>query len=175
MKTYNSSNFFKQTFCEFHRVDNVTLPENTCFKSKSESKYYYTSVGVYRISNHWGRVANCRWKLITNENYKNQQEVIGFAKWTDFYPLNSSEKLFYIEIDFDNKLCKIQPKQENSTQNLFSYLTAQKKAKQIKQLFKDAKWAKYYDLDINELRFQIISKLINSEKSLSEIKLGLKD
>ena len=99
MKTYNSTNFFKHTFCEFQQVDDFTFLEKTNYKSKSESSYFYTDEGVYRKSNHWGRVANCRWKLISNENYKNQQIVIGFAKWIDFYPINSSEKIFFIDVN----------------------------------------------------------------------------
>jgi len=42
--------------------------------------------------------------------------------------------------------------------------------KQITQLFKDDKWAKHFDLEIEELRFKIISQYINSERSLPEIK-----
>lgn len=175
MKTYNSTNFFKHTFCEFNQVNNFNFPEKINYKSKSESQYFYTKEGVFRKSNHWGRVANCRWKLISSEKYKNQIAVIAFANWSDFYPINSSEKLFYIKIDFENKLSKIKPKKENNNQHLYSYLTAQKKVKQIQQLFKDSKWAKYYDLNINELRYQIITKFINSEKPLNEIKLEFKN
>ena len=96
LKTYNQTNFFKHTFCEFHQVDDFDFPENTTYKSKSESIYFYTNEGVFRKSNHWGRVANCRWKIIANENFKNQQIVIGFAKWIDFHPINSREKSYFI-------------------------------------------------------------------------------
>ena len=170
MKTYNQTNFFKYTFCEFTEVDNFIFPENKNYKSKSESLYFYTEEGVYRKSNHWGRVANSRWKLIAKENYKNQNTVIGFAKWNSFYPINSSEKTFFIEVNFDEKMTKIQPKKEDSNQYSFNYSEAQKKMKQITQLFKDDKWAKHFDLEIEELRFKIISQYINSERSLQEIK-----
>ena len=170
MKTFHHKNFFKHTFCEFQQVKNFEFPEETIYKSKSESIYFYTDEGVYRKSNHWGRVANCRWKIIANKNYKNQQIVIGFAKWKSFYPINSSEKTFLIEVNFDEKMTKIQPKKEDSTQYSFNYSEAQKKMKQITQLFKDDKWAKHFDLEIEELRFKIISQYINSERSLQEIK-----
>jgi len=171
LKTYNQANFFKHTFCEFQEVDNFEFPENTNYKSKSESMYFYTDEGVYRKSNHWGRVANCKWKIITNEHYKNQQIVIGFAKWSNFYPLNSIEKIFYIEVDFQKKVARIQSKKEKSASKLFTFPEAQKKIKQINHLFKDDKWAIYFEKEVDDLRNEIISEYINSDKTLQEIKL----
>jgi hypothetical protein len=101
---------------------------------------------VYRKSNHWGRVANCRWKLLANEDYKNQQIGIGFANWTDFYPINSNEKMFFINVDFIKKIVKIKPKKENSTNHLFTFSEANRRIKQITHLFKDNKWTHYFDL-----------------------------
>ncbi|WP_299061823.1 hypothetical protein [uncultured Polaribacter sp.] len=174
MKTYNKTNFFKHTFCEFKQVDDFQFPENTNYKSKSESMYFYADEGVYRKSNHWGRVANCRWKLFTKDTYKNQQTVIGFAKWTDFYPINSKEKIFFIDVDFEEKTAKIQPKKELLNHYLFTFSEAQNKIKQITHLFKDDKWAKYFDLELNDIRLKIISAFINSDKTLQEIKQSFK-
>ncbi|WP_144896562.1 hypothetical protein [Lutibacter sp. Hel_I_33_5] len=174
MKTYNQTNFFKHTFCEFQQVDDFEFPENTNYKSKSESIYFYTEEGVFRKSNHWGRVANCRWKLISDENYKNQQTVIGFAKWTNFYPINSTEKTFYIKVDFESKTARIQPKKEKSTNYLFTFSEAQNRTKKINHLFKDNKWASYFNEEIETLRFNIISKFINTNKTFQEIKLAYK-
>ena len=174
MKTYNSTNFFKHTFCEFQQVDDFTFLEKTNYKSKSESSYFYTDEGLYRKSNHWGRVANCRWKLISNSKYKNQQIVVGFAKWTDFYPINSSEKIFFIEVDFDEKTAKLQPKKVNTKQHLFAYSEAQKRIKQIHHSLKDDKWTKYFDLETEEIRFKVITEFINSDKILQEIKQNFK-
>ena len=170
LKTYNKTNFFKHTFCEFSQIDDFNFPEDTNYKSKSDSFYFYTDKGVYRKSNHWGRVANCRWKLISNKNYKNQNIVIGFAKWSDFYPINSSEKIFFIEVDFENKSAKLQSKKEEVVKYLFTFSEAQNRIKQINHLFKDDKWAKYFDKNINELYFEVISELINSDKTLQEVK-----
>ena len=172
LKTYNKNNFFKHTFCEFTQIEDFDFPLDTNYKSKSESMYFYTDEGVYRKSNHWGRVANCRWKLTANEEYKNQQIVIGFAKWVDFYPINSAGKIFFIEVDFNNKSAKIQPKKENSTNHLFTFPEAQKRIKQITHLFSNDKWAKYFDQDTDDLYFEIISKFMNSDKTLQEIKRG---
>ncbi|MCL7763268.1 hypothetical protein MPF19_07565 [Polaribacter sp. Z014] len=171
MKTYNKTNFFKHTFGEFKQIENFKFPEDTNYKSKSESMYFYTNEGVYRKSNHWGRVANCRWKLISNDNYKNQQIVIGFAKWTDFYPINSTEKIFYIDANFEEKTAIIQPKKEGSKNYLFTFSEAQNRIKQITQLFKDDKWANYFDEDIETIRYKIITEFINSTKTLQDIKL----
>ncbi|WP_087565094.1 hypothetical protein [Polaribacter sp. SA4-10] len=173
MKTYNQHNFFKHTFCEFIQVDDFEFPEDTNYKSKSESSYFYTEEGVYRKSNHWGRVANCRWKLISNDSYKNQKNVIGFAKWIDFYPINSSEKIYFIDVDFKNKSAKIQTKKENSINYLFTFSEAQKKIKQINHLFSDDKWTKYFDATIDDLYFEIVSEFINSDKTLQQIKLEI--
>ena len=174
MKTFNQTNFFKHTFCEFTQVDDFVFPENKNYKSKSESMYFYSNEGVYRKSNHWGRVANCRWKLISNGKYKNQSIVIGFAKWCDFYPINSNEKNFFIEVDFDLKTAKIQSKKENTSNYLFSFSEVQKRIKQITHLFNDDKWTQYYDKNIDELYFIVISEYINSNKTLQEIKRTLK-
>ena len=174
MKTYNQTNFFKHTFCEFIQVSDFEFPKNTNYKSKSESTYFYNDEGVYRKSNHWGRVANCRWKLLANTDYKNQQTVIGFAKWSNFYPINSTEKLFYIDVNFDKKLANIKLNKKAYTKHLFTFSETQQRIKQIHHLFKDDKWAKHYDLEIDELRFNIISEFINSDTTLREIKQRFK-
>ena len=174
MKTYNQTNFFKHTFCEFQEVDDINFIDKPCYKSKSESLYHYTKEGVYRKSNHWGRVANCRWKLISSNNYKNQQTVIGFAKWSDFYPIHSSEKNFFININFQEKTVQIQPKNKNSNHYLFTFSEAKKRQKQIQHLLKNDKWATYYNLEILEIKCKVITAFINSDKSLQEIKRSFK-
>ena len=170
MKTYNKTNFFKHTFCEFSQIDDFDFPEDTNYKSKSDSMYFYSDDGVYRKSNHWGRVANCRWKLVSNENYKNQNIVIGFAKWEDFYPINSSEKIFFIEVDFEKKSSKLQSKKGNSANYVYTFSEAQFRIKQINYLFKDDKWVRYFDKNIEDLYFEIISEFINSDKTLQQVK-----
>ena len=173
LKKYNSTNFFKHTFCEFQQVDDFNFPDKINYKSKSESSYFYTDEGVYRKSNHWGRVANCRWSLIANDAYKNQQEVIGFAKWTDFYPTNSTEKIFFIAVDFACESAKIQIANTNQNAFLFSFSEAQKRKKQIHQLFKNDAWLQYYDSNIVMLKKEVIRALTSSNRSLVEIKTKL--
>ena len=55
---------FKKTFCVFQevgieKIENLQLQ----YDSKSGSKYYYSKEGMYRLSNHWGRLANSKWRL----------------------------------------------------------------------------------------------------------------
>lgn len=101
---YNRRNFHSHTFCVWREVLFSDIQDlKTDFESKSGSKYFFTNRGVYRISNHWGRAANCRWQLVPLENFKNQQIRIGFANWTDFYPNDEISKLFYIRVDLVTK------------------------------------------------------------------------
>tara|TARA_B110000014_G_C20114272_1_gene587990 strand:+ start:1619 stop:2152 length:534 start_codon:yes stop_codon:yes gene_type:complete len=177
MKIYTKYNFFKYTYCEFHEVSEDIFKNNVAhYKSKSNSKYHYTSEGVYRYSNHWGRVANCRWKLLANEGFKNQINHLGFAKWTDFFEINSTDKLFYIQVNFEEKKVCFKHKELDNTNSifLFSAEEAQKRQKQIRVLLKENQWAKYYDEDIDVLRFSIISELISNNKTLQELKLAYK-
>jgi len=174
LKVYNQFNFFKHTFCEFQQVNKFDFPEETNYKSKSESMYFYTDEGVYRKSNHWGRVANCRWKIMANATYKNQQIVTGFAKWANFYPINSNEKIFFIAVDFEEKTAILQPKPAASVRCFFTFSEAQKRIKEITYLFKEDAWAKYFETEIKELRFKIISEYMRSERSIQEVKRGFK-
>ena len=175
MKTYNSSNFFKHTFCEFHQVDDFEFPKNTNYKSKSESQYFYTKKGVYRKSNHWGRVANCRWKLNKKGNYKNQKTVIGFANWSDFYPINSNKKLFTIKVDFEKESVKIKSNNNLIQLHKFSFNEALKREQKIKNLFKEKSWATYFNIEKEKVIKKVITEFITSDKSLQEIKNELKN
>ena len=50
---------------------------------KSGSSYWYTSEGVYRNSDHWGRkIASCSWWI----NEENPRRTTGFIKWEDLKP-----------------------------------------------------------------------------------------
>lgn len=178
MKTYHHSNFFKYTYCEFEQVsDDFFLNNKPHYTSKSGSNYFYTDEGVYRYSNHWGRVANCRWKISGIEDYKNQCYYVGYSNWLDFYPLNNFEKTFYLEQNLENDIPKIYRVKEGSSSAcyLMTLEFAQKRLKQIKSLFKDYKWAQYYNQDIELVRKQLITKLINSEESLQKLKQSLKN
>lgn len=175
MKTYHSKNFHKHTFCLWKEVSQTDFElQQLQFKSKSGSEYYFTEEGVYRISNHWGRVANCRWKLIPLAEYKNQSTKIGFACWTDFYPNDETAKLFFIQVDFEQKTVdffhKDMPFYDGKAVLRNAAETA-KTIKTIKQILNEEDWAKYLEYkDLEELMIGVIEKILNSNLSLNEIK-----
>ncbi|WP_440122154.1 hypothetical protein [Tenacibaculum sp. Ill] len=173
---YHKFNFYRSTYCEFEmqRI-NFFDDMKAHFQSKSGSYYYYTEDGVFRYSNHWGRVANCRWKIQGIDNYKNQQYYVGYANWSSFYPLNSIDKVFYLEVDYTKAKASIKRVQEGLEDNYFlmnSELVHQR-LKQVQTLFKEYKWARYYEEDIDVLRKKIINKLVTTNKTLQQIKLEL--
>lgn len=179
-KKYNKTNFHKHTFCEFIEVDVAAIPNiEWHYKSKSGSGYCFTEEGLYRISNHWGRAANCRWRLISNSNSKinNSQARIGYAKWTDFYPNNETEALFYIDVNFDTKEVTFQHKNNPNYDGKALLRNASETAKvirQIKEILESDTWAKYLDFDdLEQLRNEIILKLIQTSTSFAEIKRSL--
>ncbi|NQY07147.1 MAG: hypothetical protein HRT68_13410 [Flavobacteriaceae bacterium] len=173
MKRYTRENFFKHTYCEFETVTQTAVVDlKLYYHSKSDSQYYYTDQGVYRYANHWGRVANCRWRLLGSEEFKNQKYHLGFAKWTDFLPMNDTDKLFFIVVDIATKKVNFQHKlsREYSNEFLFTALNAKKRVKHIRGLFKNDKWVNYFEKDADELRALIITDYITSNKNLQEIK-----
>lgn len=184
LKKYNKTNFHKHTFCEFIEVDTNAIPNiEWHYKSKSGSGYCFTEEGVYRISNHWGRAANCRWRLISNlranssSKINNSQHRIGYAKWTDFYPNNETENLFYVQVNFDTKEATFQHKNNPNYDGKAVLRNASETAKvirQIKEILETDTWAKYLDFDhLEELRKEIILKLINTSMTLQTLKKDL--
>ncbi len=173
---YHKFNFYRNTYCEFAMQEVIFFDEMKAhFQSKSGSYYYYTEDGVFRYSNHWGRVANCRWKIQGINQYKNQKYYVGYANWSDFYPLNSTDKVYYLEVDYQ-KACVVIKRIKNDKEEKYFLMTADfahKRLKQIQTLFKEYKWASYYNAEIEELRKNIIDKLITTNKSLQELKLQL--
>jgi hypothetical protein len=175
MKTYTKLNFHKHTFClwrevPFAEIENLPLSH----KSKSGSGYVFKEVGVYRISNHWGRAANCRWRLIANEDFKSQQTKVGFANWFDFYPNDETSKLFFIKVNYDNVEVnfyhKVSPDYEENYALRNACETA-KTIKIIKEILTETAWSKYLQFDdLDELRKEIVWQLITTEKSFLEIK-----
>jgi hypothetical protein len=177
-KNYHNSKFFKHTFCEFKLVSNDFFVDHKAhYKSKSGSSYFYTDAGVFRYSNHWGRVANCRWNISGISNYKNQNYYVGYANWADFYPLNNPSKSFYLEVNTKNGETTLHKYDENDTTShfLMTLEFAQTRMKQIRMLFKDYKWALYYQEDIANVRAALITKLINSDVPLQKLKQELKN
>lgn len=178
MRIYNKHNFHKHTFCLFQQVDNSVLADlNLNYKSNSGSEYYFTENGVFRKSNHWGRAANCRWRLISNSKYKNQNEIIGFALWSDFYSNNETEKLFYIELnEMTNEVHFNHKNNPNYTNEILRNASeTAKRIKEIKDVLQSDSWAKYLNLDdFDAKKSKILSELVNTSESFVNLKSKLK-
>lgn len=79
--SYTKDNFYVDTFGNFDMVD--TPNSNPDFISRSDSKYWYTSEGVIRYSDHWGQeIRSCSWYLENKEH--EGDSLTGFCKWEDF-------------------------------------------------------------------------------------------
>lgn len=144
------------------------------YRSQSGSEYIFTPEGLYRISNHWGRVANCHWRLIPLAQFKNQNTIVGFAEWADFYSNDDTSKLFFIKVDFETQDVNFYHKLSSDNHEKVILRNAKETAKMIqviKQVLTEINWAKYlqYD-DLEVLRKKVIEELVNSEKSFLEIK-----
>lgn len=176
-KQYNRTNFHKHTFCVFAEMPLELIAElKPNFRSKSGSSYYFTEQGVYRLSNHWSRVANCRWRLEANlELQLNLSKTkLGYAKWTDFFQDNDNEKLYFIRVDFENKTAQFFHKASSNYDSTFVLRTASETMKtiqQIRKLLAENAWAKYliHD-DIEVIRQEIIQKLITTATTFQDIR-----
>ena len=171
-------NAFKNTFCVFEEVPMTRIEGlKAQFNSKAGSTYFYTDKGMYRLSHHWGRLANSKWRLIAAPALSASKTKLGFAAWETFYPDNATEKLYYIAVDYEQGLVnyehKNNPQYDNEAILRTSFETT-KKIKQIRNLFELTSWAKYYDCeDIDVLRKTIIDQLIFTDNSLEDIKKSL--
>lgn len=177
-REYLQPNAFKNTFCVFKEVSVQEIENKKIdFKSKSGSSYYYTKLGMYRMSNHWGRLANSKWRLEPLEFETSNKFKLGFALWTDFYPDNAIEELYYIEIDFELKKVNYQhknnPNYDKKAVLRTSFNTA-KKIKQIRNLLNLTSWANHFHYHkLDDLRKLIITELIYTVKPLEDIKRNL--
>lgn len=174
-KIYGRHNFHKHTFCIWKEVAHDEISDlKINYTSQSGSRYIFIDKGLYRISNHWGRVANCHWRLIPLSEFKSQHNIIAFANWSDFYSNDDTSKLFFIQADLEKKEVNFYHKQSLENQKDLVLRNAKETAKTIrtiKQVLTETEWAKHlkYD-DFEFLRKEIVAKLVNSEKSFLEIK-----
>ena len=152
------------------------------YSSKSGSSYYFLEEGLYRVSNHWGRAANCRWKLDSGSrtssraslSLKNTSFKVGYAKWSDFYPNNEQENLFYIEVDFETKTVDFLHKDNPEYDGKLICRNASETAKRIKickEVLLEDKWSNYLVYNnIDELKEEVIRELIYTNTSFIIIK-----
>lgn len=171
-------NSLKNTFCVFIEMPMDTVTHFSLeYQSKSGSKYFYTTEGMYRLSNHWGKLANSKWHLKPLDSNENSKIKLGFALWEHFYPDNSFEKLYFIEVDYEKKTAHYQHKNDFNFDNkaiLRTSFETAKKIKQIRNLLNLTSWAKHFEsLDLESLRKKIITQLIYTNKTLDQVKREL--
>ncbi len=178
-KTYTRHNFFNRTYCVFKGVPlrEITRRKPN-YRSESGSTYYYTKHGVYRLSNHWGRIAKCQWRLVSDIATDIDDLRLGFAEWEDFREnLDPEVDAYYIAVDFELKKVSYMHKDNPNYDQVAVLRSAdatRKLIKQIKNLLDDHKWAKYYDYDdLDEFREEVVTRLINSTISLNELRKEL--
>jgi hypothetical protein len=172
---YNRINFHSDTFCIWNEVAATEIQElKLHFKSKHNSHYYFTTQGVYRFSDHWGRVANCHWRLVPLSGYKNQKATVAFAHWNDFHTNDNTSKLFFIKANPQTQEVNFYHKSLSDYDGIATLRNATETAKtikNIKQVLTEKDWAKYLNYtNLETLRNQIVNELIVSEKSFLEIK-----
>ncbi|MDY8136128.1 hypothetical protein [Aquimarina sp. 2201CG5-10] len=178
-KVYTRNNFFNKTYCVFRGVSLREISRRKPnYRSESGSSYYYTKHGVYRLSNHWGRAAKCNWRLASDFPAEIDNLRLGYADWMDFREnLDGDVDAYYISVDFENK--KVQyTHRDNPNYDGVAVLRSsdatRKLIKQIKNLLETHKWAKYYDYDnLEDFREEVITKLINSNITLNELRREL--
>jgi len=144
------------------------------YTSKSGSQYIFTPEGLYRISNHWGRVANCHWRLIPLTEFKNQNVTVAFAHWTDFYSNDDTSKLFFIKVNWETREVNFYHKLTAESAEKVVLRNAKDTAKTIrtiKEVLTQEDWAKYLKYEsLETLRNEIVNELVNTNKSFLEVK-----
>ena len=174
-KIYKKHNFHKHTFCIWKEVPIVQVAElKISYTSHSGSQYIFTTEGLYRISNHWGRVANCHWRLIPISAFKSQHTIVAFANWSDFYSNDDISKLFFIKVNLETKDVNFYHKQSATDQENIVFRNAKETAKTIrtiKEVLTEIDWAKYLKYeDLEILRKEIVTELVKTNKSFLEVK-----
>lgn len=140
--------------------------------SKSGSSYYFCDQGVYRRANHWGRAANCRWRLEGEAKVKPGMHV-GYANWTDFYPNIATENLYWIHVDWKSLKVTYQHKAFAKTDKEIFRTAANtsKRIQQLRKILENTFWARHIKYgDYDKLQTFVVDKLLCTNLSLREIK-----
>lgn len=171
-------NSLKNTFCVFYERELSEIKDKKPdFKSDSGSAYYYTEFGMYRLSNHWGRLANSKWRLVSMGETNASKVKLGLANWTDFYPDNATDLLYYLDFDSTKNEIVYQHK-NNPTYDgkaiLRTSAATMKRIKTARNILTLSNWAKYFDhWDVEEVRAIILNELIHTNKTIEQIKREL--
>lgn len=168
---YNRFNFYKHTFAIFNKVAAPDNFEKAQYISKHGSQYFFTTDGVYRYSNHWGRVGNCRWRL-NGIDFKQQTSFWGYCPWTNFYKNNDSDALFFIENVGTDKFSYNHINNTDKANVIVRSATETARVlKKINEILTDESWAKHLLFDDYQVVQQhFIYQLIQTKKSFLQIK-----
>ncbi len=131
---------------------------------------------MYRLSNHWGRLANSKWRLVSLKPETDSKFKLGFAKYESFFPDNDIDAIYYLEYNQLDETVNYNHKNNPDFDGkpvLRTTFETRKRIKQARNIVTLSSWAKYYETDINLLRIEIINELIFTNKTLDEIKRPL--
>lgn len=176
MKKYNRNNFFKHTYCEWTEIPIAFIEgKEPNYKSKAGSSYYFDEDGVARYSNHWGRAANCRWKLVAKEK-KNSVYCLAYARWDSFYPNNELEPFFVICYDEVEKNVDFKHRDALNDSKAIARNAKETNAriKKINEILTTDDWFKYIDCEsIEATRSLFVNELVYSDKKYNTIRQNL--
>lgn len=86
----SKDDFLISTKADYVSVSRDCLPVGNChYRSQSGSQYWYASNGVYRISNHWGKVGSCYWTI---DGVECKDTKVGFCTWEGFTDYDHTEE-----------------------------------------------------------------------------------
>ena len=161
----------RNSFCIWTEVDLQEIQDqNPQYISQSGSQYFYLNDGVYRLSDHWGRAANSKWRL-TPMNNELRKVRLGFANFTDFHKDNLHEKLYFIEVDFKNELVFFNHKNNKKPNCMAILRTATettKSIRKIRKLIENQSWTRHFVDD--KILEKVILEIINTDRPVLEIK-----
>ncbi|NUY79876.1 hypothetical protein HUK80_03135 [Flavobacterium sp. MAH-1] len=152
---FNRANFHKSTFCIFKESE--TPDRSPDYTSSSGSQYWFSDEGVFRKSNHWGRAAKCKWRLVASTG-KTSRQKSGYADWSGFASDNEHEKLYFLKSDANSLHYFHKDVSDYTGEFLRTSGDTMKRIRQIRNYLKKGA--------VSE---SVLHLLLNSDKSLYEI------
>ena len=84
LKTKANFKFLKYGGMAFDMFESLVKENGLFFRSLSGSRYVVSGDLVYRISNHWGKVASCKWSLVGAPGMPVGSISLAVCKLSDF-------------------------------------------------------------------------------------------
>ena len=128
---------------------------------------------MYRLSNHWGRLANSKWRLVTSYIETESKYKWGYAAWESFYPDNSIDKLYFIQPDFTNNTVNYQHKNAPQFDNKAVLRTSFETAKKIKQVLPASGIGCVFELVGVSNRFKAMQRPSKTQLYARVLQLGM--